>query len=109
MLRYGVSRDKLPLEILESEIDSLVSTGVALETGMEIGGDRGIGELESSFDAVVLTPGEIGPRETSRFGVATQEKGISVERKSYMTSRKGVFAGTVSVTLSSTDSHVPLL
>ena len=57
MLEYGIPEFRLPRHILSAEIDSVLSLGVALKTGIRVGEDVSIQQLLSRFDAVVIAAG----------------------------------------------------
>lgn len=57
MLIYGIPEYRLPEEILNSEIDLILSTGVKAHTGVEIGKDIKLEDLRRDFDAVYIAIG----------------------------------------------------
>ncbi len=57
MLRYGIPNYRLPRELLQGEIDVILSTGVKAHTEVEIGKDISLGELKKRFDAVYIAIG----------------------------------------------------
>jgi NADPH-dependent glutamate synthase beta subunit-like oxidoreductase len=56
MMRYAIPRYRLPREVLDAEIDRIVSLGVSLELGVEVG-DLDALLAEGEFDAVFLALG----------------------------------------------------
>jgi NADH-quinone oxidoreductase subunit F len=54
MLRYGIPSYRLPREILDEEIDSIIHTGVEVRTGVRVGGDVTMEELKDEFDAIFI-------------------------------------------------------
>ncbi len=67
MLRYGIPAYRLPREVLDWEIEGILSQGVAVKTGVQWGRDFTLGELErDGFDAVFLA---IGAWATRRLGI----------------------------------------
>ncbi|MDM8540275.1 FAD-dependent oxidoreductase [Desulfococcaceae bacterium HSG9] len=55
MLRTGIPDYRLPPAILDQEIDNIISTGIALKTGMALGKDFTLASLkEQGFDAIFL-------------------------------------------------------
>lgn len=62
MLRYGIPEFRLPREVLEAEIDSIVRLGVTLRTGVRVGSHVTIEELLVRSDAVLLAAGCYTPR-----------------------------------------------
>ncbi len=57
MLRYGIPCYRLPDEYLDRDIDAILSLGVKLETGVDIGKDITFDQLRKNFDAVYVSIG----------------------------------------------------
>ncbi len=57
MLRYGIPRYRLPEDMLENDIDVILSTGVEVHTDVSIGRDISFKEIEAQYDAVFLCIG----------------------------------------------------
>lgn len=57
MLRYGIPNYRLPRELLDEEIDVILSTGAKVHTGVSIGKDISVVDLKEKFDAVYLAIG----------------------------------------------------
>ena len=79
MLRYGIPRYRLPEEMLDQDIAVILSTGVEVHTGISVGTDIQISDIEQEYDAVLLCIGahvdrKIGiPGETSKGVIAAVE------------------------------------
>lgn len=79
MLRYGIPRYRLPEEMLDQDIAVILSTGVEVNTGISVGTDIQIADIEREYDAVLLCIGahvdrKIGiPGETSNGVIAAVE------------------------------------
>jgi NADH-quinone oxidoreductase subunit F len=54
MLRYGIPAYRLPREILDGEIDDIISTGIEVRTGVKVGKDISMEELRERFNAVFI-------------------------------------------------------
>lgn len=54
MLRYGIPNYRLPREILDREINTILSTGVKVHTEITVGKDITIDELKDKFDAIYI-------------------------------------------------------
>jgi len=68
MLRYAIPRFRLPLDIIDYEVDMIESLGVKIETGKKFMGDFTISQLkERGFKAVVVA---VGAREGIDLNVA---------------------------------------
>lgn len=57
MLRYGIPNYRLPREILDREIDFILSTGIKAITDVSIGKEYSIEQLENDFDALYISIG----------------------------------------------------
>jgi NADPH-dependent glutamate synthase beta subunit-like oxidoreductase len=57
MLRYGIPVYRLPDDILDAEIGKITDLGVDLKTGVRIGKDITVDELQKEFQAVYLAIG----------------------------------------------------
>ena len=80
-LRYGdIDHAVLPFKVIEEEIAQILAMGVHFYGNTRLDKDLSMEQLKRQYDAVLLATG-------------TQEDGkIQVDRLSYMTSEKGVFA-----------------
>ena len=56
MLRYGIPSYRLPKEVLDQEIDNILSLGIEVQTNVRVGKDLKWGELKK-FDAVFVAAG----------------------------------------------------
>ncbi len=63
LVRFGVPDFKIEKRIVERRVQQLVEEGVELRCGVDVGRDLTVGELRSSFDAVVLATGSRVPRD----------------------------------------------
>jgi NADH-quinone oxidoreductase subunit F len=70
MLRYGIPAYRLPREILDEEIDSIISTGVEVRTGVRVGDDISMEELRGEFDAIFIG---IGAHTSQAMGIPGEE------------------------------------
>ena len=52
MMRYGIPGYRTPRGMLDSEIKRIVDTGVEVRTGVKIGEDISVDELEKDYDAI---------------------------------------------------------
>lgn len=57
MLRYGIPEFRLPRNILEKEIEDVLSPGVELKTGIRIGSDIKVDKILADYDALLTTTG----------------------------------------------------
>lgn len=57
MLRYGIPPYRLPDEYLDADIDVILSAGVKVELGVDIGGDMKVSDLKKKFDSVYISIG----------------------------------------------------
>ncbi len=57
MLRYGIPSYRLPRDIIEQEVDFILSMGEVAKTGVRVGRDISMEKLQEKFDAVFLAVG----------------------------------------------------
>ena len=63
LLRYGIPDFKMEKHLLDRRLEQLRAEEVVFHTGVEIGMDRQLSELASTYDAVCLTIGAERPRD----------------------------------------------
>lgn len=63
LLRFGIPDFKLDKSVVQRRVDLMKQAGVKFELGVEVGKDIDAKELESKFDAIVLTTGATKPRD----------------------------------------------
>lgn len=74
MLRYGIPSYRLPREILDNEIESILSSGIKAFTDTEIGKDITFEEIKKNNDAVYLS---IGAHTDNKLGIEGEDaKGV---------------------------------
>ncbi|MHC4687127.1 MAG: FAD-dependent oxidoreductase, partial [Planctomycetota bacterium] len=93
MLRYGVSQDKLPIDVLDKEIALIEKLDVQLRTQTRIGTALSIEELRRDFDAVFVAVGRLKPGDAEWMGLETSADSIVINGRTYETTLPGVFAG----------------
>ena len=91
-LRYDVSEEELPRDVLDGEIDVIRRLGVTFELSRRLGEHVALAELGRDYDAVLLAVGQVEPDAALKLGVATSAKGIAIDEATYQTSVAGVFA-----------------
>lgn len=62
MMMYGIPEFRLPKELLKSEINNILRLGIELKTGIAVGRDISLAELEKKYDAVIVAAGCVLPR-----------------------------------------------
>ena len=90
LLRTNIDPEVLPFNILDSEITSILNTGVIFKGETEINATS-FHQIENQYDAVIVATGALVD-EIRNWGFLTHAKGIDAERNSYQTSIKKVFA-----------------
>jgi NADPH-dependent glutamate synthase beta subunit-like oxidoreductase len=74
MLRYGIPNYRLPRELLDREIDQLVSVGIHVKTGVTVGAEPSLADLRKEFDAVYIA---IGAHIDRKIGIEGEDaKGV---------------------------------
>jgi NADPH-dependent glutamate synthase beta subunit-like oxidoreductase len=66
MLRYGIPSYRLPREELEWDIDAILSTGVQVRLGADIGGKTSLEDLRGQYDAMFIA---IGAHTEKKLGI----------------------------------------
>lgn len=70
MLRYGIPSYRLPRERLKEDIDAILSTGIEVYTGIEIGKDIDFKELRDKFDCIHVA---IGAQVDRKLGIEGED------------------------------------
>ena len=91
-MRYSISDDVLPKEILDSEIDTIRKMGAEFRLKTPITKEFFQQEILPGFDAVILATGHQGQSLADMFGLHPDQSGSFVNRKTFSTSLPGVFA-----------------
>ncbi len=74
MLRYGIPAYRLPREVLDNEIKSILSTGIKAITDINVGTDITFEEIKKNNDAVYIS---IGAHTENRLGIEGEDgKGV---------------------------------
>ncbi len=71
MLRYGIPAYRLPEEYLDRDIDVILSTGVEINSGVQVGKDITLPALRDAYDCVYLA---IGAHWDKKLGVDGEDK-----------------------------------
>ena len=66
MLRYGIPNYRLPKDILDKEIDYLLSTGIHVKTEVDVGADIGYAALRAQYDSMYIS---IGAHTDKKLGI----------------------------------------
>ncbi|MEF2799373.1 MAG: NAD(P)-binding protein [Christensenellales bacterium] len=72
MLRYGIPSYRFPREILDKEIESILSTGIEVKTGITVGSDVSFDELKNKYDALYIA---IGAHTDKKTGIEGENSG----------------------------------
>ncbi|MBR4283280.1 MAG: FAD-dependent oxidoreductase [Anaerotignum sp.] len=70
MLRYGIPDYRLPHNILERDIDHIMSSGIKVITNVSIGKDVSMEDIQKSFDAVYIS---IGAHNDKKLGIEGED------------------------------------
>ena len=63
LLEYGIPNMKLGKDVLQRRLDKLAAEGIEFKTGVNVGVDVSIEELQKDYDAVLLACGATKPRD----------------------------------------------
>lgn len=100
MLRYGIPEYRLPNNLLQREVESIMSLGVNIFYNKKLGSNLHYSELKEKYDAVILT---IGSQKGTKVGCEGDDAhnvlaGIDYLRNMEMTGQRPDFSGkTVAV------------
>ncbi len=93
MLRYAVSEQDLPRDVLDKEIAVIFKMGVNFKGQTHIGKTLSMENLRKDFDAVLVAVGQIKAGSAQTLGLEENSGLIAVNFGTYETNLKGVFAG----------------
>lgn len=92
-VRYGpIDRKVLPIDIVERETGLLLKHNITFQPQQRIGKDVAFDTLCRDFDAVLVAAGDPMLYDRNEFALDVKDDHIRVDRQTYATSRKGVFA-----------------
>lgn len=72
LLRYGIPDFKMEKHYIDRRVDQMEAEGVTFHFNTDIGGTKPFAELQSEFDAVLLTGGAEAPRDPGLEGLDMQ-------------------------------------
>ncbi len=75
MLRFGIPRFRLPRDIVETDVNSIMNLGVKIKTDTRIDSSAFIQELQKQYDAVILAGGCMLPKKPDIPGL--DNKGVT--------------------------------
>ena len=70
MLRYCIPSYRFPRELLDREIESILSTGIQVYTGMTVGKDIWLEKLQHEYDCVYIA---IGAHQDKKVGIPGED------------------------------------
>ena len=74
MMRYGIPSYRFPRELLDQEIASILSLGIEVHTGVNVGTDCSFDELKKQYDCIYLS---IGAHTDKKTGIEVENsKGV---------------------------------
>lgn len=74
MLRYGIPNYRLPRAILDAEVQSILSLGIEVHTGVNVGTDITFDELQRNYDCLYIA---IGAHTDKKTGIEGEDsKGV---------------------------------
>ncbi len=91
LLVYGIPNMKLDKGLLDKRLDQLRAEGIAFETGVSVGDDVTLAELQEKHDAVLLATGATVPRDLPVDG--RELEGIHFAMEYLTAATKAVLAG----------------
>jgi ferredoxin len=106
-LRYSVSEQDLPKDVLDKEIALIEKIGVKFENRIRIGTGKKMlspKDLRKNFDAIFVAIGKFNSETIEPFGLKTGANGILTNNNTYETNLPAVFAGGDSIRLQNKQS-----
>jgi len=70
MLRYGIPAYRLPRDILDEEINYIIDTGIIVRTGVRVGREISMEDVQKDFDAIFLG---IGAHRSQIMGIPGED------------------------------------
>ncbi len=91
MLRYAISPERLPREVLAAEIDIIRKLGAEFRSDVHVGTAPSLNDLRQQFDAVLIATGETSEEQAAALGLRWEGRGAAVHADTQMTDLPGVF------------------
>ncbi len=85
-----IEEDVLPSGVLTAEVDTILGSGISVEYNSEIDQQK-FGKLQQEYDAVILATGAMNDI-LKDWGLTLSKMGVEVDKGTYQTSVKKVFA-----------------
>ena len=70
MLRYGIPNYRLPAEVLDRDLNYIIAAGVSIRTGVCVGKDLQLPDLQRDYDALYVA---IGAHANKKLGLAGED------------------------------------
>ena len=70
MMRYGIPSYRFPRELLDAEIESILSLGIEVHTGMKMGNEISFDELKANYDCLYIS---IGAHTDKKVGIEGED------------------------------------
>ncbi|MBN2475699.1 MAG: (2Fe-2S)-binding protein [Pirellulales bacterium] len=91
-LRRETTEDQLPRQVLDAEIEQILRLGVELCLDIRVDGKEASDDLQNEFDAILIACGRSAADQAEAWGLDLSSRGIAVEKASYQTGMRRVFA-----------------
>ena len=91
-MRYSISEERLPQEMLDAEINTIRDMGAEFHLDTPISKDFFQHEILPGFDAVILATGNLTSTLADAFGIQPDSTGSFINKRDFTTSLAGVFA-----------------
>lgn len=70
MMRYGIPSYRFPRELLDAEIESILSLGIEVHTGIKVGNEVSFDELKANYDCLYIS---IGAHTDKKVGIEGED------------------------------------
>jgi len=97
-LRYAISESVLPRDILEAEVNHILSIGVLFKGDIVIGKSITLSKLLSDYDGVLIAAGKSEQIDNDILNLPRNKKGIKINKQTFETDMPGIFAAGDCVT-----------
>ena len=106
LLMYGIPNMKLDKGIVQRRVQLLMDEGIEFKTGVEIGTHISAGEIQASFDSVVLCVGATQPRDLKIPGRTASGIHFAMD---YLHGSTSSLLGTADAPISAKDKRVVVI
>ncbi len=86
-------KEKLPADVLDAEVATLLKNNVELKSGVRVGADVSWRAMRDGFDAMFIATGTMDADGAEELSLVCEKDAVRINRATYETNIEGVFAG----------------